>query len=100
MAWSLAETKMHILCLEQGDWMKPTDYPSQRARLGSPPLQRFRHSPNRRGRATDYPINDADSPMKVANFNGVGGGTVALHGALSALASVGLPREVARWRGR
>ena len=28
VAWSLAETKMRILCLEQGDWMKPTDFPS------------------------------------------------------------------------
>jgi choline dehydrogenase-like flavoprotein len=28
VAWSLAETKMRILCLEQGDWMKSTDYPS------------------------------------------------------------------------
>lgn len=28
VAWSLAETKMHILCLEQGDWMKPSEYPS------------------------------------------------------------------------
>jgi choline dehydrogenase-like flavoprotein len=28
VAWSLAETRMRILCLEQGDWVKPTDYPS------------------------------------------------------------------------
>ena len=28
VAWSLAETKMHILCLEQGDWTKPSEYPS------------------------------------------------------------------------
>ena len=28
VAWSLAETKMRIVCLEQGDWVKPTDYPS------------------------------------------------------------------------
>ena len=27
-AWSLAESRMRILCLEQGDWVKPTDYPS------------------------------------------------------------------------
>ena len=27
-AWSLADTKMRILCLEQGDWMKQSDYPS------------------------------------------------------------------------
>ena len=24
VAWSLAETKMHILSLEQGGWMKPS----------------------------------------------------------------------------
>jgi heterodisulfide reductase subunit A-like polyferredoxin len=27
-AWSLAETKMRLLCLEQGGWMKQSDYPS------------------------------------------------------------------------
>ena len=38
VAWSLAETKMRILCLEQGDWMKHTDFPSQRPRLGGAAL--------------------------------------------------------------
>jgi choline dehydrogenase-like flavoprotein len=28
VAWSLAETRMKILCLEQGEWIKPTDFPS------------------------------------------------------------------------
>jgi choline dehydrogenase-like flavoprotein len=28
VAWSLAETRMKILCLEQGDWIKPTEFPS------------------------------------------------------------------------
>jgi choline dehydrogenase-like flavoprotein len=28
IAWSVAETKMRILCLGQGDWMKQSDYPS------------------------------------------------------------------------
>ena len=27
-AWSLAETRMKIVCLEQGGWMTPADYPS------------------------------------------------------------------------
>ncbi len=31
VAWSLADTKMRILCLEQGDWVKPTDYPTNGA---------------------------------------------------------------------
>ena len=25
MAWSLADTKMRIVCLEQGDWMNPQE---------------------------------------------------------------------------
>jgi choline dehydrogenase-like flavoprotein len=28
VAWSLAETRMQILCLEQGGWMDPATYPS------------------------------------------------------------------------
>mgnify|MGYP003330598846 CR=1 FL=1 len=28
VAWSLAETKMRIVCMEQGDWMNPAEYPS------------------------------------------------------------------------
>ena len=26
VAWSLAETRMRIVCLEQGDWMNPLEY--------------------------------------------------------------------------
>jgi choline dehydrogenase-like flavoprotein len=76
VAWSLAETKMRILCLEQGDWMKSADFPSNGRDWEARRWSDFDISPNRRGRDTDYPINDADSPMKIANFNGVGGGTI------------------------
>jgi choline dehydrogenase-like flavoprotein len=76
VAWSLAETKMKILCLEQGDWMKQSDYPSNGRDWEARRYADFDISPNRRARETDYPINDDNSLMKVANFNGVGGGTV------------------------
>lgn len=75
-AWSMAETRMRILCLEQGDWMRPSDYPSTGRDDELRQLGEFNINPNLRGRATDYPINDADSPIAVANFNGVGGSTV------------------------
>ncbi len=75
-AWSLAETRMNILCLEQGDWMKPTDFPANGRDWEARRYGDFAISPNQRARPTDYPVNDADSPMKIANFNGVGGGTV------------------------
>ncbi|MGE0417068.1 MAG: GMC family oxidoreductase [Acetobacteraceae bacterium] len=76
VAWSLAETKMRILCLEQGDWMKPTDFPANNRDWEARRYTDFDISPNRRARETDYPINEDNSVMKVANFNGVGGGTV------------------------
>ena len=76
VAWSLADTRMRILCLEQGDWMKSTDFPSNGRDWEARRYTDFDISPNRRGRDTDYPVNDDNSPMKIANFNGVGGGTV------------------------
>ncbi len=76
VAWSLAETKMRIVCLEQGDWMNPADYPSTRRDWEAQMNGRFSVSPNvRRGRH-DYPINEDESPISILNFNGVGGSTV------------------------
>jgi len=71
---------MHILCLEQGDWMKPSEYPSTARDWEARQFNDFHISPNHRARETDYPINDAGSPIKIANFNGVGGGTVLYAG--------------------
>jgi choline dehydrogenase-like flavoprotein len=75
-AWSLAETRMNIVCLEQGGWMKPEEYPTagidwEMRRLGD-----FGMSPNSRGRKEDYPINDSESPISISNFNAVGGSTI------------------------
>ena len=76
VAWSLAETRMRILCLEQGDWMKPTDFPGNGRDWEARRYSDFDITPNRRGCDADYPVNDDNSIMKVANFNAVGGGTV------------------------
>lgn len=76
VAWSLAETRMKILCLEQGDWVKATEFPSNGRDWEARRYADFDISPNGRARDTDYPINDENSVMKIANFNGVGGGTI------------------------
>src|ERR1700712_3494677 len=76
VAWGLADTRMRILCLEQGDWVKPTDYPSNGRDWEARLFSDFAINPNRRARPTDYPINDANSPIKVLNFNGAGGSTI------------------------
>ena len=76
VAWSLAETKMHILCLEQGGWMNPAEYPSTGRDWEARFYGDWSTSPNVRARPEDYPINDDNSPIKVVNFNGVGGSTI------------------------
>ena len=76
VAWSLADTKMRILCLEQGDWVKPTDYPSNGRDWEARRYTDHSIFPNQRAWPSDYPVDDCASPMKIANFNAVGGGTV------------------------
>jgi choline dehydrogenase-like flavoprotein len=75
-AWSMADTRMRILCLEQGGWMNPAEYPTSGVDWEIRGAGDFALSPNQRGRSEDYPINDDDSPIKIANFNAVGGSTI------------------------
>src|SRR5258708_8692245 len=76
VAWGLVETRLRILCLEQGDWIKPGDFPTNGRDWEARRYADFDIHPSRRARDTDYPVNDDNSVMKVANFNGVGGGTI------------------------
>ena len=80
LAWSLADTRMRIVCLEQGDWPKSTDYPSHGRDWEARQFGDWSIDPNRRRAAADYPVNGTDSPITVVNFNGVGGGTVLYAG--------------------
>jgi choline dehydrogenase-like flavoprotein len=73
-AWSIADTKMHIVCLEQGDWVDHQNYPSVGKDWHSRPD--FGSDPNVRKAAADYPINCEDSDIAASNYNGVGGGTI------------------------
>jgi choline dehydrogenase-like flavoprotein len=76
VAWSLAETGMRIVCLEQGGWPDPTSYPTTRHQWELLQFGPFSYDPNLRSQPEDYPIEVSDSPIAIANFNGVGGGTV------------------------
>ena len=76
LAWSLADTRMRILCLEQGDWVNPADYPSTRRDWEIRSEREFSANPNVRRSPHDYPVDDSDSPISIVNFNGVGGSTV------------------------
>src|SRR4029077_18107765 len=76
VAWSLAETKMHIVCLDQGGWMKESGYPSTDRDWEAEFYGAWSSPSNIRGRTEDYPDTDDDSPIKVVNFNVVGGSTI------------------------
>ena len=76
LAWSLSDTRMKIVCLEQGGWMDPEEYPSTGLDWETHSFGDFGLSPNGRGRPADYPINDSESPIKISNFNAVGGSTI------------------------
>lgn len=76
-AWSMADTRMRILCLEQGDWMKPQDYPTAGRNWELRSLNDMSVNPNVRKRPADYPVNDKNCPVTPANFNAVGGSTIA-----------------------
>ena len=80
VAWSLAETRMRIVCLEQGEQMNPANYPSAGRDWEARAQGDYSMSPNIRQLPVDYPINEEDSPIKVVNFNGVGGGTILYAG--------------------
>lgn len=76
VAWSLADTRMRIVCLEQGTWQNSSRYPSTGRDWESRQFEDYAINPNRRSSPADYPINEDDTPIKIANFNGVGGGTI------------------------
>jgi choline dehydrogenase-like flavoprotein len=76
IAWSLAETRMNILCLEQGDWWNPAEYPSTKDDWELHSLSDFNPSPNARKRPEDYPVHELESPIAPAMFNAVGGSTI------------------------
>ncbi len=80
VAWSLAETRMRIVCLEQGGMPDPARYPSTGRDWEARQQDDFHLSPNVRQAPADYPINDENSPIKIVNYNGVGGGTVLFAG--------------------
>jgi choline dehydrogenase-like flavoprotein len=75
---SLAEKGASVMCLEQGDWRKASDYPSTgsdyEAQMRRP---QFSFSPNQRKRTEDYPVVSAGpNPPDIEMVNGVGGTTV------------------------
>ena len=76
IAWSLLETRMRILCLEQGPHLMHNDFPSLEENYELARYGKFSCDPNVRRLSQDYPINVEDSCITPVNYNAVGGSTI------------------------
>lgn len=76
-AWHLSNHKsFRIICLEQGDQVDTGKYPSSRADWELSRAKDYSSNPSVRRSPADYPIDDSNSPISIANFNGFGGSTI------------------------
>ena len=75
-AGALAEAGFDVLCLEQGDWPDPADYPAPRSTYELEARKQWSGSPNVRNRPSDYPVDDGDSDVVPLMYSGVGGSMV------------------------
>ena len=75
-AWSLTSAGLDVVCLEQGDWVDPTDYPHSSPDWELHRQTDFAKDPNVRQRPEDYPLNNDATPITPLMFNAVGGSTI------------------------
>ena len=75
-AWSLASGGLDVVCLEQGDWIDPTDYPHSDIDWELHRQTDYAKDPNVRQRPEDYPLNNDATPITPLMFNAVGGSTI------------------------
>ena len=75
-AWNLSKSFFNIICFEQGPELKKNSYSFDRLDWELLKKKSFNHNPNIRKMKSDYPIDDKNSPISIANFNAVGGSTI------------------------
>ncbi len=76
-AWFLSrESSCKILCLEQGSEQNAQKYPTAHVDWEHYKSSEYSFNPSIRKNQADYPIDDSNSPISIANFNGYGGSTI------------------------
>jgi choline dehydrogenase-like flavoprotein len=76
VAHTLATRGFSVVCLEQGDWVNPSDYPANHPEWELLIQKDWHHDPNIRALPSDYPIEASQSDMSPVMFNAVGGSTI------------------------
>jgi choline dehydrogenase-like flavoprotein len=73
---TLAARGFRVVCLEQGDWVNPTDYPANHPEWELMIQNQWSHDPNIRKLPADYPVDVSESDMWPVMFNAVGGSSI------------------------
>ena len=71
-----AAAGLSVICLEQGDWVNPSDFPANFPEWELLIQHNWAHDPNVRGLPSDYPVDVEDSDMWPVMFNAVGGSSI------------------------
>lgn len=79
-AWNLSRKNIEVTCIEQGAYIDTNKYPSTSIDWELRKYSDYSVSPNIRKLPSDYPINDSNSPISIANYNAVGGSTILYSG--------------------
>ena len=67
---------LSVICLEQGDWVNPSDFPANHPEWELLIQHDWAHDPNVRKLPSDYPVDVSDSDMWPVMFNAVGGSSI------------------------
>jgi choline dehydrogenase-like flavoprotein len=76
VSYILADRGFSVACLEQGDWVSPSDYPANNREWELQVQNQWSHDPNIRRLDADYPLDVSDSDMQPVMYNAVGGTTI------------------------
>lgn len=80
-AWRLSQnSSLKIVCLEQGEHTDASKYPTSSVDWELKKQTASNYNPNVRKQVADYPIDDTQSPISLANYNGFGGSTILYSG--------------------
>jgi len=75
-SWYLVKSGLKVCCIEQGDYISNTNFIPIEKGGEIQKYNQLSFDPNIRKNNYDYNINSSNSPISIANFNGIGGSTV------------------------
>jgi choline dehydrogenase-like flavoprotein len=76
LAHTLAAGGLSVVCLEQGDWVTASDFPTNEAQWELLIQKRWAHHPTERKVAADYPLEVSDTDLAPVMWNAVGGSSL------------------------